>query len=173
MKKIIVVLVILAVSIGGVVGAYWYLNSDTVDLTKTIGSEYWGPRCELSPTGFVICVDDAGRRFDSCSTQNATYRLTVSVLEPRYQPISLEIWTNNPRSYSKLETGEIYGEGTGVCYYESYRFKETGILINKGSNCGPGDEINDEINLMFYVSEDSTATSSCIFSNESLSAPTK
>lgn len=173
MEKTIIGLAILTVSVGGAGGAYWYLNSDTADLTKTISSAYWGPTCGLSPTGFVVCANEAGLRFDSCSTPDATYRLKVSVLEPRYQPISLEVWTDDPRGYMKLETGEIYGEGTGVCYYESYRFKDAGILINKGSKCGPGDTLSDDSNLMFYVSTETTSATSCTVDSESSTAPTR
>ncbi len=173
MKKIILGILGVLVLAGGAGGAYFYLNSDTPDLTKTIGSAYWGPMCELSPTGFVICTNESGLRFDSCSTNQATYRLKVSVREPRYQPVSLEIWTENPRRYTKLTSGEIYGEGTGACYYESYQFKERDILINKGSGCGPHLDPSDELNLMFYVSDETESSAACKISDAKPPEPEK
>ena len=165
MKKIVLGILGVLVLGGGAGGAYFYLYSDVPDQTKIIGPAYWGPMCELSPTGFVICSNESGPRFDTCSTNEATYRLKVSVTEPRYHPVSLEVWTESPRRYNKLISGDISSEGTGGCYFESYLFNDAGILINKGSNCGHRTQANDELNLMFYVSDDSGSISACKISD--------
>jgi len=165
MKKIVLILFgVLSVG-GGAAGTYFYVNSDSPDSTKLIGSAYWGPTCELSPTGFLICTNESGLRFDRCSTGSATYRLKVSMTEPRYEPLSLEIWTENPRRYSQLNSGQIYGEGTGACFYESYQFKDPDILINKGSNCGPNINATNEPTLMFYVSDETGSSVACKISD--------
>ena len=115
--KLLVALVVLAVGSGSI---YVYLESDKMDPSRLLGSSYWGDFCGLSPTGFLICTNTSETRFDKCVAEDSTYRLKVSVVEPMYTPISLEIWTESPLSYQRLTSAETYDGGDGRCYYQGY-----------------------------------------------------
>ena len=171
MKKIIIIMIAVLVLLGSAGGVYFYVNSNSVDPSKSLGSSYWGDACGLSPTGFVVCTNEFGVRFDSCSTGLGRYRLKVSVTEPRYQPVSLEMWTESPTTYKRLESGEIYSEGADACYHEGYRFGSQDITINRGSSCSQISGPEDKFTLMFYVSDGAGLPSPCRFSNEKSPEP--
>ena len=146
--KGLVALVVLAAGSGGI---YAYIESDKVDPSSLLGSSYWGEFCGLSPTGFLICKNTSENRFDKCVAEDSTYRLKVSVVEPMYSPISLEIWTENPRSYKQLTSTEIYDDGDGRCYYQGYRFSDLDIQIHRAMPCGNHISSLEDPFLMFHV----------------------
>jgi hypothetical protein len=166
MKKIIIAVIAVVALIGGSGGLYLYLESSSADPAKSLGAAYWGDACGLSPTGFIVCTNEFDVRFDSCVVGQTRYRLKVSVTEPRYQPVSLEIWTKTPSTYRRLESGDVYSEGEESCYHEGYRFTTGEININKGSKCSSEPQLPEELSLMFYVQEQSGDLSACLYSNE-------
>ena len=166
MKKIIIVVIAILVLGGGAVGGYFYTQSNSVDPTKSLGPAYWGDACGLSPTGFIVCTNEFEVRFDSCVVGQTRYRLKVSVTEPRYQPVSLEIWTKTPSTYRRLESGDVYSDGEESCYHEGYRFTAPDININKGSKCSSEPQLPEELSLMFYVQQGASKPSACVFNNE-------
>lgn len=166
MKKIIIAVIAVLVLAGGSGGLYFYLESNSADPTKSLGSKYWGEACGLSPTGFIVCTNEFGVRFDSCIVGQTRYRLKVSVTEPRYHPVSLEVWTETPSTYRRFESGEVYSDGADSCYHEGYRFTNPNIDINRGSKCSPQPQLREGSSLMFYVQEESGDVSACVFKNE-------
>lgn len=166
MKKIIIAFIAVVALVGGSGGLYLYLESSSADPTKSLGAAYWGDACGLSPTGFIVCTNEFGVRFDSCVVGQTRYRLKVSVTEPRYQPVSLEIWTKTPSTYRRFESGEVYSEGDESCYHEGYRFTDPDINTNKGSKCSSEPQLPEELSLMFYVQEQAGDLSACVFKNE-------
>ena len=166
MKKIIIAVIAVLVLGAGSGGLYFYLQSNSADMTKSLGPKYWGDACGLSPTGFIVCTNEFGVRFDSCVVGQNKYRLKVSVTEPRYHPVSLEIWTTTPSTYRRSELGEVYSDGIDSCYHEGYRFTNPNIDINRGSKCSPQPQLREGLSLMFYVKEQSGDVSACEFKNE-------
>ena len=161
MKTVIKVLVTLVVLAAGSVGIYVYLKLDTVDPSRLIGSTYWGDFCGLSPTGFIICENASATRFDKCVAEDSTYRLKVSVIEPMYTPITLEIWTENPHSYKRLTSAKIYDEGHGSCYHQGYKLSESDIQIHRAMPCGKDmSHLKDPL-LMFYVTHRDKPSVAC------------
>ena len=166
MKKIIIAVIAVLVLAGGSGGLYFYLESNSADPTKSLGSKYWGEACGLSPTGFIVCTNEFGVRFDSCIVGQTRYRLKVSVTEPRYHPVSLEVWTETPSTYRRSESGEVYSDGADSCYYEGYRFINPDLDFNRGSKCSPQPQLREGSSLMFYVEGESGDVSACVFKNE-------
>lgn len=151
MKTVIKVLVTLVVLAAGSGGIYLYLESDAVDPSRLIGSSYWGDFCGLSPTGFIICENASATRFDKCVAEDSTYRLKVSVVEPMYTPIALEIWTENPRSYKRITSAKIYDDGDGRCYHQGYKLFEPDIQIHRAMPCESEISHLEDPFLMFYL----------------------
>lgn len=156
--KVLVALVVLVASSGGI---YVYLESDAVDPLRLLGSSYWGDFCSLSPTGFLICKNTSETRFDKCRAEDSTYRLKVSVVEPIYAPISLEIWTEKPRSYKQLTSAEIYDDGNGRCYHQGYKFSDTDIQIHRAMPCDTDISPVDDPFLMFHVTHQDKPPIAC------------
>jgi hypothetical protein len=166
MKKIIIAVIAIVALAGGSGGLYLYLESSSADPTRALGPAYWGEACGLSPTGFIVCTNEFDVRFESCVVGQTRYRLKVSVTEPRYQPVSLEIWTKTPSTYRRFESGEVYSDGEKSCYHEGYRFTNPDININRGSKCSSEPQLPEELSLMFYVQQQSGDISACVFKNE-------
>ena len=173
MKTVIKVLVALFLLAGGSGGIYVYLESDTVDPSRLLGSSYWGDFCSRSPTGFLICKNASETRFDKCVAEDSTYRLKVSVVEPMYAPISLEIWTENPRSYKQLTAAEIYDHGVGRCYYQGYRFSDLDIQIHRAEPCDADISNLEDPFLMFHVTYRDNPPVACRISETSEAVDTK
>ena len=169
-KKILVILASLAVlGVGG--GIYFFINANSVDPAKSLGSNYWGDACRLSPTGFIVCTNEFGVRFDSCVVGQTKYRLKVSVTEPRYQPKSLEMWTQSPYTYQRSTEAEIYTDGVDACYHEGFRFTRPDLMLNRGSSCDTSSGVSEGLMVMFWVGEQPGQLQPCTFSNEKLPEP--
>ena len=166
MKKKILVILASLVALGGGGGVYFYINANSVDPTKSLGSSYWGEACGLSPTGFIVCTNEFGVRFDSCIVGQTKYRLKVSVTEPRYHPVSLEIWTQSPNTYQKSTKAKIYADGIDACYHEGFRFTDPALMINRGSSCDTSSGVSEGLMVMFWIGERPGQLQSCTFSNE-------
>ena len=164
-KKILVILTSLVV-LGGGGGIYFYINTNSVDPEKSLGSSYWGDACGLSPTGFIVCTNEFGIRFDSCVVGQTKYRLKVSVTEPRYHPLSLEMWTQSPNTYQRSTEAEIYIDGIGACYHEGFRFADPALMINRGSSCDTSSRVSEGLMVMFWVGEQLGQLQPCTFSND-------
>ena len=164
-EKILIALASLVVLSGGT-GVYFYINANSVDPSKSLGSSYWGDVCGLSPTGFIVCTNEFGVRFDACVADQKKYRLKVSVTEPRYQPVSLEIWTESPNTYKRSTEAQIYTAGVDACYHEGFRFTGPDIVINRGSSCDTPTAVSEGLTVMFWVGEQPGQLQPCTFSNQ-------
>ena len=168
--KLLVALVVLAVGSGSI---YVYLESDRIDPSRLLGSSYWGDFCGLSPTGFLICTNTSETRFDKCVAEDSTYRLKVSVVEPMYTPISLEIWTESPRSYQRLTSAETYDGGDGRCYYQGYSFSDLDIRIHRAIPCDIDVPHAKDPFLMFHVTYQDNPPVACRISETPEAIDTK
>ena len=166
MKKKILVILASLFALGGGGGIYIFINADSVDPTKSLGSSYWGDACGLSPTGFIICTNEFGVRFDSCVVGQTKYRLKVSVTEPQYHPKSLEMWTQSPNTYQRSTEAEIYTDGVDTCYHEGFRFIDPNLVLNRGSSCDTSSGVSEKFMVMFWISEQPGQLKPCTFSNE-------
>lgn len=164
-KKILVIFASLVVLSGGG-GIYLHINANSVDPAKSLGLSYWGDACELSPTGFIVCTNEFGVRFDSCVVGQTKYRLKVSVTEPRYHPVSLEMWTQSPNTYQQSTAAEIYTDGVDACYHEGFRFSDLDLMLNRGSSCDTSSGVSEIFMVMFWVGEQPGQLKPCTFSNE-------
>ena len=164
-KKILVILAGLVV-LGGGGGIYSFINANSVDPTKSLGLSYWGDACGLSPTGFIVCTNEFGIRFDSCVVGQTKYRLKVSVTEPRYHPESLEMWTQSPTTYQRSTEAEIYTNGVDACYHEGFRFTDPDLVLNRGSSCDTSPGVSEIFMVMFWIGEQPEHVKPCTFRNE-------
>ena len=164
-KKILIVLTSLVV-LGGGGSVYFYINANSVDPSKSLGSSYWGDVCGLSPTGFIVCTNEFGVRLDSCAADQKKYRLKVSITEPRYQPVSLEMWTESPKTYPLSTDAEIYTDGVDACYHEGFRFTDPELMINRGSSCDTPSGVSEGLMVMFWVGGQPGQVQPCTFSNQ-------
>lgn len=132
-------------------GYFIYYQTDQDYPGKLLGQDYWGPNCELSVSGFVVCRGESGLKTDTCSTGRENYRLQLTIADSKGLPATLETWKVAGGTVTKSVSGRFYGEGTGVCYTEGYNFPRLGIKINSGSSCGPAKHPSKLRNTMFYV----------------------
>lgn len=105
----------------------------------------------------------------TCVALGQEFRLKLNPGNFREQPIVLEVSLpgSERASSNEILIGEVYGEGTGVCYTEGYRFPARDFSIGRGSNCGPASAVqSDPLGLMFYVRPSDGATEDCILVQE-------
>ncbi|MDA8705350.1 hypothetical protein N9M22_04760 [Litoricolaceae bacterium] len=132
---------------------------------KELGEGYWGEQCEVGESGYLTCKTRGGLVGQTCVALGQEFRLKLNPGNFREQPIVLEVSLPGSERTSSTEIliGEAYGEGTGVCYTEGYKFPAKNILLDRGSNCGPASTPSaDPEGLMFYLDTDSEKLIPCI-----------
>lgn len=136
---------------------------------KELGAGYWGEQCGVGESGYLTCKTPGGLVGERCIALGQEFRLKLNPGNFREQPIVLEVSLPGAERASSTEIliGEAYGEGTGVCYTERYRFPARDFLVGRGSNCGPVSMVNsDPPGLMFYVSRGDGSDENCILVQE-------
>lgn len=130
-----------------------YIQPDQDHPGKLLGPNYWGSACELSTTGFVICLNHSKQQVDVCTTGKLKYRLQTTPGDPKGLPVTLEIWTPEADDVTKIVSERFFGEGTGLCYTEGYDFPQVSIRIDSGSSCIPATSDHELRAPMFYVDD--------------------
>ena len=136
---------------------------------KELSAGYWGEHCEVGESGYLTCNTTGGLVGQTCIALGQEYRLKLNPRNFRKQPIVLEASAlgSGPAAATEILIGEAYGEGTGVCYTEGYKFPAQRILVSRGSSCGPASAVkNDPPGLMFYVLRGDQSTEACILALE-------